>query len=274
MTMMRRFNSLESNLQSPAPVHVDPIMMRHLHTSQFASGYAGWPIRALVALAGAVGLLISNGLYAADDPGAQARTGPLRPNFAGAWEKDFARSDSWENELERTIDQLNREMQRQQGRGDGGGLGMNSPRRGAGNLIAHARLAELITRQNTLRILQSDDEIRIERRGDSALICTTHNNTLDTFVSVHGSEYCGWDRLQLVFQISLAEGVFIEHRFSVDPGGETLSMLTSVSSRNSIPFNLIQFFNRYDAPLDNVDCVQTLSRGQVCSARSAEGTPP
>jgi hypothetical protein len=272
--MMHGFNSLESHLQSPAPIHVDSIMMRHLHTSQDASGDSGSPNKAFLALAFAVGLLMSSAVYAADDPGAQSRTGPLRPNFAGAWEKDFGRSDSWENELERTIDQLNREMQRQQGRGDGGGIGMNSPRRGAGNLIAHARLAELITRQNTLRIVQNADEIRIERRGDSALICSTHNNTLDTFTSVHGSEYCGWDRLQLVFQITLAEGVFIEHRFSVDPSGETLSMLTSVSSRNSIPFNLIQFFTRYDAPLDNVDCVQTLSRGQVCSARPAEGSTP
>ena len=216
------------------------------------------------------GLVLQSAL-AAEDPIANGRNGPLRPNFSGSWEKDFARSDRWEEELQRTIDQLNREMERTQGRGDVGGLGMSSPRRGAGNLIAHARLAEMITRQTTLRIVQTDDEVRIERQGDSALICSTAANTdLDSFSSPHGSEYCGWDRQQLVFQISLADGVLIEHRFSVDPGGESLSMMTRVGSRNSLSFNLITFYNAYDAPEDAIHCVQTLSRGRVCSALGPE----
>lgn len=208
--------------------------------------------------------------YAAEAQIAPERNARLRPNFEGSWEKDFGRSDKWDVELQRTIDQLNREMERSQGRGDGGSLGMSSPRRGAANLIAHARLAELITRPNTMRIIQTDAEVRIERPGDAALVCSTLNSEEDSFRSPHGAEYCGWDRQQLVFQISLAEGVFIEHRFSVDPGGESLSMLTSVSSRNSLPFNLITFFYSYDAPEDGIHCVQTLSRGRVCSARDPE----
>lgn len=211
---------------------------------------------------------------AAQDRIANGRTAPLRPNFAGSWEKDFARSDRLEDELQRTIDQLNREMQRAQGRGDGGAIGMSSPSRRAGNLIAHAQLAELITRQTTLRIVQNDDEVRIERQGDAALICSTVNSDLDSYSSVHGTEYCGWDRQQLVFQIVLADGVYIEHRFSVDPSGEGMSMLTSVSSRNSIPFNLITFYNAYAAPEEGIHCVQTLSRGRVCSALAPEDATP
>jgi len=216
------------------------------------------------------GLCVLSSTFAAEDPIAQGRSARLRPNFEGSWEKDFGRSDKWDVELQRTIDQLNRAMERSQGRGDGGSIGLNSPRRGAGNLIAHARLAELITRQTTIRIVQTDAEVRIERPGDAALICSTVNSEDDTFNSPHGREYCGWDRQQLVFQISLAEGVYIEHRFSVDPSGESLSMLTSISSRNSQPFNLITFFNAYDAPEDGIHCVQTLSRGRVCSARNPE----
>ncbi len=206
-------------------------------------------------------------LFAAQDPVANGRKGPLRPNFEGSWEKDFARSDKWDEELQRTIDQLNREMERSQGRGDSG-AGFSSPRRNAGNLISHARLAELITRQTTMRIIQSDDEVRIERQGDAALICSTLSSDANSFESPHGQEYCGWDRQQLVFQIVLADGVYIEHRFSVDPSGDSLSMLTSVSSRNSLPFNLITFYNAYDAPEDGIHCVQTLSRGRVCSAKT------
>ncbi len=208
-------------------------------------------------------------LFAAEDPIANGRKGPLRPNFEGSWEKDFARSDKWDEELQRTIDQLNREMERSQGRGDSG-AGYSSSRRNAGNLISHARLAELITRQTTMRIIQTDDEVRIERQGDAALICSTLNSDANSFESPHGQEYCGWERQQLVFQIALADGVYIEHRFSVDPSGDSLSMLTSVSSRNSLPFNLITFYNAYDAPEDGIHCVQTLSRGRVCSARNPE----
>ncbi|MGB4248664.1 MAG: hypothetical protein WBJ75_13175, partial [Pseudohongiellaceae bacterium] len=213
-------------------------------------------------LAVGIALLCTATTHAAEDPA--RRTGPLRPDFSGSWEKDFARSDRWEEEVQRTIDQLNREAQMQQ-RGDGGAVSMNNPRRRAGNVIANARLAELISRQTTMRITQTADEVRIERQGDAALVCSTANNVEDTFSSAHGTEYCGWDRLQLVFEIELSVGVLITHRFSVDTDGQTLSMLTTVADRNSVPFNLIQFYNKYDAPEDNYDCVQTLSRGLVCS---------
>lgn len=221
-------------------------------------------------LAFITGLALLNSAIGAEDPIAQGRSARLRPNFEGSWEKDFGRSDKWDVELQRTIDQLNREMERSQGRGDGGSIGISNPRRGAGNLISHARLAELITRQTTMRIVQTDAEVRIERPGDAALICSTASSEEDSFNSPHGKEYCGWDRQQLVFQISLADGVLIEHRFSVDPSGESLSMLTSVSSRNSLPFNLISFYTSYDAPEDGIHCLQTLSRGRVCSARNPE----
>lgn len=216
------------------------------------------------------GLCLAQTAVSAEDSGNQGRSARLRPNFEGSWEKDFGRSDKWDVELQRTIEQLNHEIERSQGRGDGGSIGLNNSRRGAGNLISHARLADLITRQTTMRIVQTDAEVRIERPGDAALICSTRNGEEDSFSSPHGKEYCGWDRQQLVFQISLADGVFIEHRFSVDPSGESLSMLTSVSSRNSLPFNLISFYNAYDALEDGIHCVQTLSRGRVCNARNPE----
>lgn len=240
--------------------------MTHLFASFARTLHCGFPVLALLALNS-----VPVALHAADepmlrDPAANGSDLPLRPLFAGSWQKDFARSDKWEEEVQRIIDQLNREMQRQQGRGDAGAVGMSGSRRGAGNLVAHARLAELITRQTTMRISQSGNEVRIERQGDAALVCSTLTDIENTFSSAHGSELCGWDRLQLVFQIMLAEGVLIEHRFSVDPSGEELSMLTSVSSRGSTPFNLMTFYTRYEAPEDGINCVQTLSRGLVCSA--------
>jgi len=238
--------------------------------------HGGFPLLALLLLNGVPAILHAADEPVLRDPASSGSDLPLRPLFAGSWQKDFARSDKWEEEVQRIIDQLNREMQRQQGRGDAGAVGMSGSRRGVGNLVAHARLAELITRQTTMRITQSGNEVRIERQGDAALVCSTLSDIENTFSSAHGSELCGWDRLQLVFQIMLAEGVLIEHRFSVDPSGEELSMLTSVSSRGSAPFNLMTFYTRYEAPGDGINCVQTLSRGLVCSALdgSQDGAMP
>lgn len=217
-------------------------------------------MRALLFLLFAVWLSDVSPGFAAEDPVATSRSSAARPDFSGSWERDFARSDRWEDELQRTLDQWNRLVDRGV---DGGGI--SSSRRRAGNVVANARLAELITRQTTIQIEQDPYEIRIKRRGDADLVCSTANNLEDTFRSPHGSEYCGWDRSQLVFEISLESGVLITHRFSVDATRENLSMMTTVSDRRSIPFNLRQFFYRYDAPADAYECVQTLSRGQVCS---------
>lgn len=131
----------------------------------------GFPLLALLLLNGVPAALHAANEPVLRDPAASGSDLPLRPLFAGSWQKDFARSDKWEEEVQRIIDQLNREMQRQQGRGDAGAVGMSGSRRGVGNLVAHARLAELITRQTTMRITQAGDEVRIERQGDAALVC-------------------------------------------------------------------------------------------------------
>lgn len=221
-------------------------------------------MRALLPFLFAISLAAAQPGVAAEDPVASGRSGAARPDFSGSWERDFARSDRWEEELQRTLDQWNRLA----GQGvDGGNI--SSSRRRAGNVVANARLAELITRQTVIQIEQNPYEVRIKRRGDADLVCSTANNLEDTFSSRHGSEYCGWDRSQLVFEISLESGVLITHRFSVDATRENLSLMTTVSDRRSIPFNLRQFFYRYDAPADEYECVQTLSRGQVCSMASA-----
>ncbi|MDG2251697.1 MAG: hypothetical protein P8N11_12715, partial [Gammaproteobacteria bacterium] len=104
---------------------------------------------------------------------------PIRMNFSGNWEKDFARSDNWEDELNRRMNlrQQNAAAQRA-GIGLGGGpsvtLGntnLNSPRRREANLFVLARLSEYINRSSTMEIFQDRERVRIERRGEAPLIC-------------------------------------------------------------------------------------------------------
>ena len=201
---------------------------------------------------------------------------PIRMNFSGNWEKDFARSDNWEDELNRRMNmrQQNAAAQRA-GIGLGGGpsvtLGntnLNSPRRREANLFVLARLSEYINRSSTMEIFQDREQVRIERRGEAPLICGMDTGPTQTFSSQHGAEICGWDRQQLVFEVALPDGLYIVHRFSVASNSQTLRMITSISSNGSIPFNLVQSYNKYQAPPNEYNCIQTITRGRVCSQRT------
>lgn len=198
---------------------------------------------------------------------------PLRLNFSGNWEKDFARSDRWDVELDRQLRMRQEAAALQQaGIRPGSGpavslgnlnIGRNSSR--GANLIQLAQLAEFINRHSTMQITQDRNQVRIERSGEAPLICGIEDGAQTTFESAHGTEICGWENQQLVFVISLPGNIVIQHRFTVDASREQLRMVTSVNSNGGTPFNLIQAFNRYDAGTDELNCIVTVSRGRVCS---------
>ena len=201
---------------------------------------------------------------------------PIRMNFSGNWEKDFARSDNWEDELTRRM-QIRQENAALQASGVGlgngpsislGNINLNRPRRRQANLVNLARLAEYINRNSTMEIFQDRNEIRIERRGEAPLVCGMETGPNETFSSQHGAEICGWDRNQLVFEMALPDGLYIIHRFSVTSDSQMLQMITSISSNGSVPFNLVQSYNKYQAPPDEYNCIQTITRGRVCSQRT------
>lgn len=201
---------------------------------------------------------------------------PLRLDFGGFWEKDFRRSDDWQDELTRTM-RMRQEAAARQNANPGAGRNVTVPPISIGNLnlnrargrgasvVDLARLTEYLSRQTTLRITQTREEVRIERRGDSTLVCGTGWDVLQTFASDYGVEACGWDGQQLVFQTMLPDDLIIVHRFSVSADGQLLNLIISAVSKGAESFDLIQAFNRYDAPPEEFDCEQTLSRGRVCS---------
>ncbi len=199
---------------------------------------------------------------------------PLRLNFSGSWEKDFGRSDNWEDELNRMM-RIRQQQAAQQSSGISplnrgpavsiGNINVNRSRGRGASIVDLARLAEYISRHSTMQIIQDRNEVRIERKGEAPLICGLEAGPIATFSSAHGTEICGWDMQQLVFEITLPEDLLIIHRFSVSSNNSVLRMVTSISSRGSAPFNLIQAFNRYDAPAEQFNCIQTISRGRVCS---------
>ena len=215
---------------------------------------------------------LASPVFAQDDLPTLDLQRPMRLDFSGSWEKDFGRSDKWEDELNRMLRIRQEQATRQQAGLNGGGgpavslgnINVNSGRSGE-SIFDLARLAEYISRQTTMTITQNREEIRIERRGEAPLICSIDSGPIATFSSPHGSEVCGWDQQQLVFRITLPDNLQITHRFSVAAEHTQLRMVTSVSSNGSAPFNLIQAFNHDQAPEEEFNCVLTLSRGRVCS---------
>lgn len=200
---------------------------------------------------------------------------PLRMDFSGSWEKDFRRSDSWQDELNRMmrIRQEQAGNQRAGARSGGGpaisigNINLNSGRRGS-SVVDLARLAEYISRQTRLTIIQDRYQVRIERDDEAPLVCGVDHGSQEVFTSVHGSEVCSWENQRLLFVVNLPGDLTITHRFTVSSDRQLLQMVTGIRSKGSAPFNLRQTFNRYDATPDQYNCVQTLSRGNVCSQRN------
>ena len=206
---------------------------------------------------------------------------PLRLDFSGSWEKDFRRSDNWEDELSRTLRIRQESAARQQSSPGSsriratppisvGNINLPRTRRRGASIVDLARLAEYISRQNTIEIKQTRNEIIIERSGEAALVCGVEYDLQRTFANEHGVEVCGWDGQQLVFQIMLPDDLIIMHRFTVSSNQQVLNLLTSIYSKGGEPFNLIQAFTKYETPRDEFNCIQTLSRGQVCNQSGAD----
>jgi len=197
-----------------------------------------------------------------------------RPNFAGAWEKDYARSDNWERQIRAKLAALKRaaEQRSRNGRGDVGvagaqiNLGGNST-----NVIDLARFTELISRHNSMVIKQDEKEIRIQREGEADLICAVSDKIVKTS-NEFGSERCVWSGNRLIFKIRLNEGTEILHHLRVSADRKSMNMKTRVSHRGS-SFELTQFFDYFDTPSNQYNCKQTISRGKVCNLRGSQARP-
>ena len=196
------------------------------------------------------------------DPGA-------RPDFSGSWEKDYRRSDDWEQKINLKLLEMRRKAERQ-ARSVGERTFSRSTSigrsRGA-SIIDLARFAELISRSNDLYITQTDSEVRIKRDGEADLICGTGEIPIWSGSQEFGSEVCGWNNHQLIFKVNLPGNTDILYRFVVSPGGESITLLTTVSYAQQLSFDLVQFFNRYEPAQSLFSCRQTLTRGKVCSQK-------
>lgn len=187
-----------------------------------------------------------------------------KPNFEGSWQKDYRRSDDVEQKLNLTLAAIQRQYERAQGRSDVPIAVGQTNNRGT-TIVDFARFAELISRHNDIYISQTDDEVRISRDGEADLVCHTEDQFVYSQSGDLGSEACGWAGDQLIFRINLPGDVSVLYRFSFSDDRNDLNLQKRVSSGQYMAFDLEEFFTRYEAVNQDYECVQTLTRGRVCS---------
>ncbi len=194
-------------------------------------------------------------------------------DFSGSWEMDFGHSDNVDDRLRSIYNELQRAAERRaRARGTevsnrGAALSMGSPEgQSMSAIVALARLADYITTSQVLTIEQSEIDITVEREDNFALGCTFHDDTPEAVLNELGSELCGWDAHQLVFLISMPDGLRVNHRMTLAPDGEKLHIATTVSNGSSAqPFRLNRVYYRFDPLPPDYSCEYTLSKGNVCS---------
>jgi len=188
--------------------------------------------------------------------------GELR-DFSGHWEKNFQLSDDFSNRFGLYVADLRRQFTAQsRGIESGPSLGGLD----AESVNGLARFTEELTRMPLLEILQQEGSIVIDRENDFSLRCDYKDLQYTRSTNAFGADLCGWNQERLLFQLNLGGGLSIMHQFSLSPDSRMLNVTTRVTSASvSVPLVISNYYQRYEVPEENYDCLLTLTRSTVCS---------
>lgn len=136
-------------------------------------------------------------------------------------------------------------------------------------VIGLGRLTEKITRSTVLTISQSAEDVLVQRQGDFALSCDFLGDR--TNENVLGHESCGWDGDQLIFNVSLPEGLNVNHRLALSDNGRRLNVATTVSSSEIRQiFTLNRVYMPFEPGKGMYKCEYTLAKKTTCTLGTEE----
>ncbi len=188
----------------------------------------------------------------------------LPVDIGGSWERDYSRDDDVNATLQRAYNVLAKSLADQQRTGSPARTGISSNE--ARSLVALARLVEMITRPDVLRITTDENVMLVHRGDDFSLTCSFAGGKPRVIGGTFGAERCFVDNGDLVSRMGLKGGLVIVTRFSVSDDGHQLRVITTASSPDSrTPFSLNRFYRRFEEPAPEYRCVETLSMKRVCS---------
>jgi len=197
-------------------------------------------------------------------------------DFSGSWELDFDLTESprdkirWLYEVARS--QLEQQVRQQQLDVRRSGARMRPATVGAMNdlqgVIGLGALAESISRSLTLKIEQSADYIVVERQGDYALTCDFNRSGISSLPpdSKIGKEYCYIDAQgQLVFIVSLPEGLTVQNRMVMSSNGKRLNVATTLKATEfTREFTLNRVYMPFEPGESMFNCQYTLEKKKTC----------
>jgi len=200
----------------------------------------------------------------ASDPLPVSNSDSPVPDMSGHWEIDYARSDSVQTQVNASFREVQRELRRRSEAAERGGSYQGVPLGDLNKLIAVAKMAELVTESELLEVYQDSQRVRIERENSFALTCDLQK--LRSVPSQLGAETCWWDGQQLHFHVLLPDGLLIKHRFVRSADGLSLSQRTALIAPGvARDMEVARIFSRYDPAARGYRCIETLSRGRVCT---------
>ena len=186
-------------------------------------------------------------------------------DMSGNWEKDYQLSDDFETEFNLYLFDVQRRLNPQADNLNRGAVSIGAPGTSMETIVGLARFTEEITRMPVLKIEQDRARVQIDREDDFSLFCEFLNRQTAVTQTPFGSERCGWNGEQLLFQLNLLDGLQIFYQVTLSPNGRQLNITTTVSSALvSTPMTISNFYRRYDVPENDIDCILTLTRNNVC----------
>lgn len=190
---------------------------------------------------------------------------PKAVDFSGHWEKNYQASDDLDSKFRLFLFNVQRSVARssssQGGAISGGGFGGSRD-----SILGLAQLTEDITKVALLEIEQGDNSIKIDREDNFALTCDYFEEQFVVTDNPFGSEICGWNGEQLIFQLNMLDGLSIRHQITIGPDQQQLNITTTISSSEvSSPFTISNFYQRYAPPEYDYDCIFTITRNNVCT---------
>ena len=189
-------------------------------------------------------------------------------DFSGDWEKNYQRSDNFEIEFQNYILNIQRQIQalqenRQRDSSFNVDRAISVSRQ---SILGLAEFTEEITRMPVLHIVQDKTSVQIDRENDFALSCEYFDKQFSSKKNPYGTENCTWSGGQLFIRINLENGLNIVHQVTLSPDAQELNITTTTASREAtVPLTISNYYYRYTAPQDDYNCIQTLSRNDVCS---------
>ncbi len=190
------------------------------------------------------------------------------PDLNGSWEVDYTLSENPNDKL-KYLYEVTRSHLSQQVRRDDNPARAIAAMADLQGLIDLGRLTDLIVRPNVLTILQSGNEVVVEREGDYALTCDLATRELTG--NVLGIERCGWYGKDLVFEVALPDGLYVRHRLVLSDNGKRLSVATTVASEEvSQAFTVNRVYMPFEPGGGQFECEQTVARGKTCTLGTSE----